>query len=210
MGKVSWETVNAKCEELEVKPESILKIVNRMSRKGKRTETPKEVLRASWVYDVAYHVYHRIGTEHDKKIPTKRIIRNYVKTKHYQECYKTFFLKEWDQLPSILKSNFSGPVAKERALVEAHTSNCQKLLLSKTGKEQIAFLIMSGGSLLEVPGTKIEYLKNLKAGMKKLNDPMTEEEAIRITGGLDEWGETENFSGPPGSKKKRKKVRFKK
>ena len=72
MGKDSWETVLAKCKELDLKPESVLKIAQRMS--GKRTETPKEILRASWVNDVAYHVYHRIGTKHDRKIPTKKLI----------------------------------------------------------------------------------------------------------------------------------------
>lgn len=172
MSKHSWETVLAKCKELDLKPESVLKIAQRMSGKS-RQETSKEVLRASWVYDVAYHVYHRVGTKHDRKVPTKHIIRNYVKTEHYQECYKTFFLKEWDQLPTILKSKFSSGVDKIRALVETHTSNCQKLLLSKTGKEQLAFLIMSGGNMLEVPGTKIEYLRNIRKGLKKINKPKT-------------------------------------
>ena len=172
MSKHSWETVLAKCKELDLKPESVLKVVQRMSGKD-RAETPREILRASWVNDVAYHVYHRIGTNHDKKIPTKKLIRNYVKTKHYQECYRTFFLKEWDQLPSIRKSKFNNEIDKTRALVESHTSNCQKLLLSKTGKKQLAFLIMSGGNMLEVPGTKIEYLKNLRKGLKKINKPKT-------------------------------------
>ena len=80
MSKVSWETVLSKCKELDLKPESVLKIVQRMSGKG-RKETPKEVLRASWVNDVAYHIYHRIGTDHDKKVPNKTIIRNYEKRK---------------------------------------------------------------------------------------------------------------------------------
>ena len=172
MSKHSWETVLAKCKELDLKPESVLKVVQRMSGKD-RAETPREILRASWVNDVAYHVYHRIGTNHDKKIPTKKLIRNYVKTKHYQECYRTFFLKEWDQLPSIRKSKFNNEIDKTRALVESHTSNCQKLLLSKAGKKQLAFLIMSGGNMLEVPGTKIEYLKNLRKGLKKINKPKT-------------------------------------
>ncbi|HAT67084.1 MAG TPA: hypothetical protein DCS66_21240 [Flavobacteriaceae bacterium] len=172
MSKHSWETVLAKCKELDLKPESVLKVVQRMSGKD-RAETPREILRASWVNDVAYHVYHRIGTNHDKKIPTKKLIRNYVKTKHYQECYRTFFLKEWDQLPSIRKSKFTNEIDKTRALVESHTSNCQKLLLSKAGKKQLAFLIMSGGNMLEVPGTKIEYLKNLRKGLKKINKPKT-------------------------------------
>ena len=172
MSKHSWETVLAKCKELDLKPESVLKVVQRMSGKD-RAETPREILRASWVNDVAYHVYHRIGTNHDKKIPTKKLIRNYVKTKHYQECYRTFFLKEWDQLPSIRKSKFTNEIDKTRALVESHTSNCQKLLLSKAGKKQLAFLIMSGGSMLEVPGTKIEYLRNLRKGLKKINKPKT-------------------------------------
>ena len=183
MSKHSWETVLAKCKELDLKPESVLKVVQRMSGKD-RAETPKEILRASWVNDVAYHVYHRIGTKHDRKIPTKKLIRNYVKTKHYQECYRTFFLKEWDQLPSIRKSKFTNEIDKTRALVESHTSNCQKLLLSKAGKKQIAFLIMSGGSMLEVPGTKIEYLRNLRKGLKKINKPKTktflEEVGFRI------------------------------
>tara|TARA_R100001086_G_scaffold239775_1_gene165441 strand:- start:496 stop:1074 length:579 start_codon:yes stop_codon:yes gene_type:complete len=172
MSKHSWETVLAKCKELDLKPESVLKVVQRMSGKD-RAETPREILRASWVNDVAYHVYHRIGTNHDKKIPTKKLIRNYVKTEHYQECYRTFFLKEWDQLPSIRKSKFTNEIDKTRALVESHTSNCQKLLLSKAGKKQLAFLIMSGGNMLEVPGTKIEYLKNLRKGLKKINKPKT-------------------------------------
>ena len=32
---------------------------------------------------------------------------------------------------------------------------------------------------------------------KKCSDCMTIEKAIEITGGLELWGETENFSGPP-------------
>ena len=172
MSKHSWETVLAKCKELDLKPESVLKVVQRMSGKD-RAETPREILRASWVNDVAYHVYHRIGTNHDKKIPTKKLIRNYVKTEHYQECYRTFFLKEWDQLPSIRKSKFTNEIDKTRALVESHTSNCQKLLLSKAGKKQLAFLVMSGGNMLEVPGTKIEYLRNLRKGLKKITKPKT-------------------------------------
>jgi hypothetical protein len=170
MSKVSWETVLSKCKELDLKPESVLKIVQRMSGKG-RKETPKEVLRASWVNDVAYHVYHRVGTDHDKKVPNKTIIRNYVKTPHYRECYKLFNQKEWDELPTIKKSKFSKPIEKERALVERHTSNCEKLLLSPTGKQTLAFLIMSGGNMLEVPGTKEQYLKNLKEGLKKIKRP---------------------------------------
>ena len=170
MSKVSWETVLSKCKELDLKPESVLKIVQRMSGKG-RKETSKEVLRASWVNDVAYHVYHRVGTNHDKKVPNKTIIRNYVRTKHYRECYRLFNQKEWDELPTIKKSKFTTPVDKERALVERHTSNCEKLLLSPTGKQTLAFLIMSGGNMLEVPGTKEEYLKNLKEGLKKIKRP---------------------------------------
>ena len=170
MSKVSWEAVLSKCKELDLKPESVLKIVQRMSGKG-RKETSKEVLRASWVNDVAYHVYHRVGTDHDKKVQNKQIIRNYVKTPHYRECYKLFNQKEWDELPTIKKSKFSKPIEKERALIERHTSNCEKLLLSPTGKQTLAFLIMSGGNMLEVPGTKEEYLKNLKEGLKKIKRP---------------------------------------
>jgi hypothetical protein len=170
MSKVSWETVLSKCKELDLKPESVLKIVQRMSGKG-RKETPKEVLRASWVNDVAYHIYHRIGTDHDKKVPNKTIIRNYVKTPHYRECYKLFNQKEWDELPTIKKSKFSKPIEKERALIERHTSNCEKLLLSPTGKQTLSFLIMSGGNMLKVPGTKEQYLKNLKEGLKKIKRP---------------------------------------
>ena len=85
MSKVSWETVLSKCKELDLKPESVLKIVQRMSGKG-RKETPKEVLRASWVNDVAYHIYHRIGTDHDKKVPNKTIIRNYEKRTKNWNC----------------------------------------------------------------------------------------------------------------------------
>ena len=54
-------------------------------------------------------------------------------------------------------------------LVQTHTSNCVKLLLSKQGKENLSWLIISGGSYIEVPGTKTEYLKNLK---KAMSDPM--------------------------------------
>ena len=171
MGKDSWETVLAKCKELDLKPESVLKIAQRMSGKN-RTETPKEVLRASWVYDVAWHVYHRTGTtDQKKKITQTKLVRNYVETQHYQDNYKVFFQKEWDQLPSILKSNFHnlGPVAQKRMLVQTHTSNCVKLLLSEQGKENLSWLIISGGSYIEVPGTKTEYLKNLK---KAMSDPM--------------------------------------
>ena len=170
MSKVSWETVAQKGKELGLKPESVLRIIQRMSGK-ERKETSKEVLRASWVNDVAYHVYHRVGTDHDRKVPNKTIIRNYVSTEHYRLCYKTFHLKEWDELPTIKKSKFSKPIEKVRALVERHTSNCEKLLLSPTGKQTLAFLILSGGNMLEVPGTKEQYLKNLKEGLKKIKRP---------------------------------------
>lgn len=174
MDKVTWETLVLKCKELELKPESILKMAERMSKGSKgRVETPGEILRGSWVYDVAYHVYHRIGTDHNNKITNKMVIRNYVKTDHYRLCYKTFHQKDWDQLPTIKKSKFTTDIDKQRALVDRHASNCEKLLLSPLGKKQLAFLLISGGSMLEVPGTETEYLKNLKEGMKKLN--MSEE-----------------------------------
>lgn len=107
MSKVSWEAVLEKLKELELKPESFLKMAERMAKKGKRAETSKEVLRSSWIYDCAWHVYHRVGTKDQKnKITKTKVIRNYVETQQYQDNYKTFFLKTWDELPSIKKSKF--------------------------------------------------------------------------------------------------------
>jgi len=37
----------------------------------------------------------------------------------------------------------------------------------------------------------------IKAAVDQANKCMTIEKAIEITGGLELWGETENFSGPP-------------
>ena len=169
MSKVSWEAALLKCKELGLKPESILKMAERMSGKGKRKETSTEVLRSSWIYDCAWHIYHRVGTKDQKKKITKaKVIRNYVETRHYQDNYKTFFQKGWDELPSIKKSKFSGPVSKLRALVQTHTNNIIKLLLKPEGKELMSWLIISGGSFIKAPGNKIEYLKNLK---KAMSDP---------------------------------------
>jgi hypothetical protein len=166
MSKVSWEAVLEKLKELELKPESFLKMAERMAKKGKRAETSKEVLRSSWIYDCAWHVYHRVGTKDQKnKITKTKVIRNYVESQQYQDNYKTFFLKGWDELPSIKKSKFSGPQSKKRALVETHTSNIVKLLLKPEGKDLMAWLVISGGSFIEAPGSKIDYLKNLKKAM---------------------------------------------
>ena len=170
MGNVTLKELILKIKELELEPVTVFKLISKMGKRGKgRVETSKEILRGSWVYDLAYQVYHRVGTDHDKKITNRMVIRNYVKTEHYQKCYKLFLQKEWDQLPSIQKSKFKTAIDKQRALVETHTSNCQKLLLSPLGKELLAFLIISGGSMLEVPGTKTEYLKNIQDGLKKIN-----------------------------------------
>jgi hypothetical protein len=39
------------------------------------------------------------------------------------------------------------------------------LLLKPEGKDLMAWLVVSGGSFLEAPGSKIDYLKNLKKAM---------------------------------------------
>ena len=71
MGKVSWDAAVKQLKEWEIEPESLLKLGSRIAKKGKRPETSKEVLRSSWIYDCAWHVYHRVGTKDQKKKITK-------------------------------------------------------------------------------------------------------------------------------------------
>ena len=69
---------------------------------GTRTETNKEVLRNSWVFDVAFHVYHGHGTTELTKSVTQRI-RNYVKDQHYKDNYKLFHGHDWLKFKSNSK-----------------------------------------------------------------------------------------------------------
>ena len=127
---------------------------------GTRTETNKEVLRNSWVFDVAFHVYHGHGTTELTKSVTQRI-RNYVKDQHYKDNYKLFHGHDWLSLKAIqnakkiIEERGEKRTAKlflERTAVKQHVKNCNAILQSKLGKKLMKDLIDNGGSFIEVDG----------------------------------------------------------
>ena len=162
--------------------ESILKMVGAIY--GKQ-ETSKQVLRASWVFDVCWHVHNRIGTTFkyakEAKIPTTQIITNYVNTKHYKENYKLFLGRNWLDLKTI--KDGKDPVAQ-------HVKNCNAIIISELGKRLTATLMLNDGQypLINPKKKDEEYLKELK---KVMTDPGHE------PGPLDDWGSFENFSNDP-------------
>jgi len=158
--------------------ESILKMVGTIY--GKQ-ETSKQVLRASWVFDVCWHVHNRIGTTLEAKIPTTHTIRNYVKTKHYKENYKLFMGRDWMDLKAIKDG---------KDPVDQHVKNCNAILISELGKRLTATLIVNGGQypLIDPKKKEEEYLKELKKVMTEPgHDP----------GPLDDWGSFEDFTDDP-------------
>ena len=64
---------------------------------GTRVETNKEVLRNSWVFDVAWHVYHGVGTTKEIKSTTQKI-RNYVRKK-FTNTHEDTLYPSWGRLP---------------------------------------------------------------------------------------------------------------
>ena len=110
--------------------ESILKMVGTIY--GKQ-ETSKQILRASWVFDVCWHVHNKIGTmfkyAKEAKIPMTQTIRNYVKTKHYKENYKLFLGRDWLDLKAIKDGKNS---------VDQHVKNCNAIIISDLGKKLMA------------------------------------------------------------------------
>ena len=193
MGKMTRDEFIKSLEKLnpDVNYENVLKFVQRQTKH--RTETNKEVLRASWVFDVVWHVYHGVGTERPTKV-FSQIIRNYVKTKHYQDNYKLFLGRDWKDLKAIQDG---------KDPVQVHVKNCNDLLNSKMGKYLRKQIGLNGG-YFHVEGSGPEYLRKLKDATKKdLDNPMP-------GFNLEDWGETENFSGPPGFVKEMLKEKKKK
>ena len=158
MGKMTRDEFIKSLEKLnpDVNYENVLKFVQRQTKH--RTETNKEVLRASWVFDVVWHVYHGVGTERPTKV-FSQIIRNYVKTKHYQDNYKLFLGRDWKDLKAIQDG---------KDPVQVHVKNCNDLLNSKMGKYLRKQIDLNGG-YFHVEGTGPEYLRKLKTKHKLLN-----------------------------------------
>jgi len=162
--------------------ESILKMVGTIY--GKQ-ETSQQILRASWVFDVCWHVHNRIGTTFkyakEAKIPTTQIITNYVNTKHYKENYKLFLGRDWLDLKAIKDG---------KDAVAQHVKNCNAILISELGKRLTATLIVNGGQypLIDPKKKDEDYLKELK---KVMTEPGHE------PGPLDDWGSFENFTNDP-------------
>ena len=94
MGKMTRGEFITRLEKLnsDVDYKKVLKFFERQT--SKRTETNKEILRYSWVFDVCFHVYHGVGTTIKTKVKTK-LIRNYVITQHYKDIYKLFQGRDW-------------------------------------------------------------------------------------------------------------------
>ena len=163
--------------------ESILKMVGTIY--GKQ-ETSKQVLRASWVFDVCWHVHNRIGTTFkyakEAKIPTTQIIRNYVRTEHYKVNYKLFLGRDWLDL-SAIKDGKKDPE-------DQHVKNCNAIIISELGKRLMATLIVNGGQypLIDPKKKDTDFLKKLKKVMTEPgHDP----------GPLDDWGSFEDFRDDP-------------
>ena len=189
MGKMTRDEFIKSLEKLnpDVNYENVLKFVQRQTKH--RTETNKEVLRASWVFDVVFHIYHGVGT----KKPTKnlsQIIRNYVNTKHYKDNYKLFLGRDWTDLKAIKDG---------KDPVHVHVKNCNDLLNSKMGK-YLRKTIEENGGFFHVEGTGPAYLRKLKTKHKLLKDKKVEDLSKEE---LKELIKTEipddPFSGPPKS-----------
>ena len=189
MGKMTRDEFIKSLEKLnpDVNYENVLKFVQRQTKH--RTETNKEVLRASWVFDVVWHVYHGVGTERPTKV-FSQIIRNYVKTKHYQDNYKLFLGRDWKDLKAIQDG---------KDPVQVHVKNCNDLLNSKMGKYLRKQIDLNGG-YFHVEGTGPEYLRKLKTKHKLLKDKKVEDLSDEE---LKELIKTEipdnQFGGPPAN-----------
>ncbi len=171
---------------------------------GTRTETNKEVLRNSWVFDVAFHVYHGVGTTKEIKSTTQKI-RNYVKNQHYKDNYKLFMGHDWLSLKAIqnakkiIEERGEKRTAKlflERTAVKQHVKNCNAILQSKLGKKLMKDLIDNGGSFIEVDGQGPMYLRKLKQEYKKDIPGLK----------LEDWGDTKDFSNDPEYLKDKKEM----
>ena len=189
MGKMTRDEFIKSLEKLnpDVNYENVLKFVQRQTKH--RTETNKEVLRASWVFDVVFHVYHGVGTTKPTKV-FSQIIRNYVKTKHYQDNYKLFLGRDWKDLKAIQDG---------KDPVQVHVKNCNDLLNSKMGKYLRKQIDLNGG-YFHVEGTGPEYLRKLKTKHKLLKDKKVEDLSEEE---LKELIKTEipdnQFGGPPAN-----------
>ena len=189
MGKMTRDEFVSRLEKLDkdIDWDKAYKFFERQT--GKRTETSKEVLRNSWVFDVVFHIYHGVGTSKITKSFRLRII-NYVKTQHYKDNYKLFMGRDWMDLPAI--KNGADPV-------DQHTKNCNALLISPMGKHLMKTLVESGG-FYHVEGTGPEYLRKLKTKHKILKDKNVEDLSEEE---LKELIKTEipdnQFDGPPAN-----------
>ena len=153
---------------------------------GTRVETNKEVLRNSWVFDVAWHVYHGVGTTNEINSTTQKI-RNYVKNQHYKDNYKLFMGHDWKDLTAIKKG---------KDPVEQHVKNCNAILQSALGKKLMKDLIDNGGSFIEVDGQGPMYLRKLKEEYKRPIPGLK----------LEDWGDTKDFSNDPEYLKDKKEM----
>ena len=207
MGKMTRGEFITRLEKLnsDVDYKKVLKFFERQS--SKRTETNKEILRNSWVFDVCFHVYHGVGTTIKTKVKTK-LIRNYVITQHYKDNYKLFQGRDWLSLKAIqdYKKEVEERQDKRRVkifvesfAVKQHVKNCNALLISPMGKYLMKTLEDMGG-FYHVEGTGPEYLKKLKSTHKILakgpEHKLTEEEAKEIVGA--DFVE-DSLSGPPAN-----------
>jgi hypothetical protein len=214
MGKMTRGEFITRLEELnpDVDYKKVLKFFERQT--SKRPETNKEVLRNSWVFDVAWHIYHGHGTTGLTKSVTQRI-KNYVADQHYKDNYKVFHGHDWLSLRAIqnakkiIEERGEKRTAKlflERFATKQHVKNCNAILQSKLGKRLMKDLIDNGGYFFEVDGQGPEYLRNLKEEYS--DKPMTKERALKIVGGdLSKWGlaDDEALKGVPQKFRKKKK-----
>ena len=207
MGKMTRDEFITRLEKLnpDANYEKVLKFFERQT--SKRPETNKEVLRNSWVFDVCFHIYHRVGTTNETKVKTK-IIRNYVQTQHYKDNYKLFQGRDWLNLKAIQdykkvsekdQDKRRSKIFAERFAVRQHVKNCTALLISPMGKYLMKTLVDTGG-FYHVVGTGPEYLKKLKSVHKILTKgpehKLTKEEAKEIVG--EDFVE-DSLSGPPAN-----------
>ena len=159
--------------------ESILKMVGIIY--GKQ-ESSKQILRASWVFVVCFHVYNKLGTTNkEAEISMTQTIMNYVKTQHYKDNYKLFLGLDWLSLKSVKDG---------KDAVEQHIKNCHVIINSELGKRLMVTLSLHDGQypLIDPKQKEENYLKGLR---KVMTDPG------RDPGPLDDWGSFENFSDNP-------------
>ena len=136
MGTANWDKVISYLRTTKAKPEKVLNMLKTIYGKKSSQESDYEVVRNSWAYIVIGSLANKYGTkDKKKKIPFTQVIRNWVKSKDYQEAWCMFHQKKVkNKKLNRVEWNRSEEEDFNKISQDRHVRNLNDIWVSKNGK----------------------------------------------------------------------------